>query len=428
MQQHVNNHATNQSQAIEFIDRAIFLSSERTHFKKVNDYFKDLKLLHSEKLWNELSQKIELLLLHSSRDEIMKSFPVELSAQSSKEIEMMNEILVNLYLNFISSFEERLNALKLARIAVHTAERCETRERAIEFLELVLVKTRQTKQTQFEEAEVFVRMNIALLNLHGGDSEKAKEEVNKSHQKEDLFLWKQADPTVSAAFHYLAAQLYKHERDFANFYKSGILYLAYVDCMTLGEDVAQELAVDLALAALLGENVFNFAEFLAHPISKFISKESKSEFGWLLDMVQVFNDGDLNAYDELCEKYADQLNAQPALVMHERKLREKITILAFLRIVFELPAEKREIELADIAVRTKLSVDGVEFLLMKTLSAGLIEGEIDEVSSKVVVTWAQPRILLKPEIQELADRLDQWIQKVSETTTSLQQELLMSSA
>ena len=109
----------------------------------------------------------------------MKSFPVELSAQSSKEIEMMNEILVNLYLNFISSFEERLNALKLARIAVHTAERCETRERAIEFLELVLVKTRQTKQTQFEEAEVFVRMNIALLNLHGGDSEKAKEEVNK---------------------------------------------------------------------------------------------------------------------------------------------------------------------------------------------------------------------------------------------------------
>ena len=179
MQHQLNNHATNQSAAIEFIDRAIFLSSERTHFKKVNDYFKDLKLLHSEKLWNELSQKIELLLLHSSRDEIMKSFPVELSAQSSKEIEMMNEILVNLYLNFISSFEERLNALKLARIAVHTAERCETRERAIEFLELVLVKTRQTKQTQFEEAEVFVRMNIALLNLHGGDSEKAKEEVNK---------------------------------------------------------------------------------------------------------------------------------------------------------------------------------------------------------------------------------------------------------
>ena len=110
----------------------------------------------------------------------------------------------------------------------------------------------------------------------------------------------------------------------------------------------------------------------------------------LLEMVQVFNDGDLNAYDLLCERYAEQLNAQPALVAHERKLREKITILAFLRIVFEL-MRRREIELADIALRTKLTVDGVEYLLMKTLSAGLIRGEIDEVSSKVVVTWAMPR-------------------------------------
>jgi 26S proteasome regulatory subunit N9 len=112
-------------------------------------------------------------------------------------------------------------------------------------------------------------------------------------------------------------------------------------------------------------------------------------------------------------------------VAHERKLREKITILAFLRIVFELPAEKREIDLADIAVRTKLTVDGVEYLLMKTLSAGLIRGEIDEVSSKVVVTWAMPRILLKPQIRELADRLDQWIAKVSSTTASLQSELMI---
>jgi len=130
----------------------------------------------------------------------------------------------------------------------------------------------------------------------------------------------------------------------------------------------------------------------------------------------------------LCERYAEQLNAQPALVAHERKLREKITILAFLRIVFELPAEKREIELADIALRTKLTVDGVEYLLMKTLSAGLIRGEIDEVSSKVVVTWAMPRILLKPQIQELADRLDQWIAKVSSTTTSLQNELMIAAS
>ena len=334
------------------------------------------------------------------------------------------ELLVNLYKIFVNDFEERLNALRLARVAVHVSSRCKNREEAIEFLTSAMEKIKTTRQTSFEEAVVYVRLHIALLYLHGGDESKAKTEVAKD-AKQDLAQWKAPDPSVSAAYHYLAAQLYKHNRDFANFYGSGILYMAYVDATALGDEVATELAVDLALAALLGEGVYNFAEFLAHPISKYISKENGSEFGWLLDMVQVFNDGDLNAYDLLCERYAEQLNGQPALVAHERKLREKITILAFLRIVFELPAEKREIDLADIAVRTKLTVDGVEYLLMKTLSAGLIRGEIDEVSSKVVVTWAMPRILLKPQIRELADRLDQWIAKVSSTTASLQSELMI---
>ena len=50
-----------------------------------------------------------------------------------------------------------------------------------------------------------------------------------------------------------------------------------------------------------------------------------------------------------------------------------------------LPAEQRTIPLSVIAERTKLSVDGVEFLLMKTLSLHLIEGIIDQVASTVQV-------------------------------------------
>ena len=40
--------------------------------------------------------------------------------------------------------------------------------------------------------------------------------------------------------------------------------------------------------------------------------------------------GDIHRYDELCTKYAAMLNAQPALVAHERRLREKITILCLM--------------------------------------------------------------------------------------------------
>ena len=44
-----------------------------------------------------------------------------------------------------------------------------------------------------------------------------------------------------------------------------------------------------------------------------------------------------------------------------------------------LPAESRRVSLDTIASSTKLSQDGVEFLLMKTLSLHLIEGSIDQV-------------------------------------------------
>ena len=42
-----------------------------------------------------------------------------------------------------------------------------------------------------------------------------------------------------------------------------------------------------------------------------------------------------------------------------------------------LPAEERKVALQTIADRTKLTVDGAEFLLMKALSLHLIEGIID---------------------------------------------------
>lgn len=50
-----------------------------------------------------------------------------------------------------------------------------------------------------------------------------------------------------------------------------------------------------------------------------------------------------------------------------------------------LPAEKRTIPFSDIAERTKLDTDGVEFLLMKALSLKLIKGTIDEVQQNVQV-------------------------------------------
>jgi 26S proteasome regulatory subunit N9 len=182
---------------------------------------------------------------------------------------------------------------------------------------------------------------------------------------------------------------------------------------------AQELAVDLSLAALLGENIYNFGELLGHPV---LGALRGSGYEWLAELLAAFNAGDLSAYDALCAKHAAVLNAQPALVAAERALREKITILALTEIVFALPAEQRTISLDAIAAKTHLSKDGVEFLLMKTLSVHLIEGVIDNVAGSVRITWVQPRVLLPPQVAELRARLDGWIDKVHAARLALEEE------
>lgn len=75
-----------------------------------------------------------------------------------------------------------------------------------------------------------------------------------------------------------------------------------------------------------------------------------------------------------------------------------------------------------IAEKTNLQVEGVEYLIMKALSAHLIEGVIDQVEGTVRVTWTRPRTLMKPQIQDLRNRLGTWIDKVQSTLSTLEEE------
>ena len=60
----------------------------------------------------------------------------------------------------------------------------------------------------------------------------------------------------------------------------------------------------------------------------------ESPYAWLRQMLQAFHAGDMAGYDGLCSTHASTLNAMPALVAHERALREKITILCLMELIF----------------------------------------------------------------------------------------------
>ncbi|KAH1040568.1 hypothetical protein J1N35_042311 [Gossypium stocksii] len=93
-----------------------------------------------------------------------------------------------------------------------------------------------------------------------------------------------------------------------------------------------------------------------------------------------------------------------------------------MEIIFSCPSDDRSIPLKVITERTKLSIEDVEYPLMKSLPVRLIEGIIDQVEGTIYVSWAQPRVLGIPQIKSLRDRLDNWMGKRHNTWLSFEAE------
>ena len=86
-----------------------------------------------------------------------------------------------------------------------------------------------------------------------------------------------------------------------------------------------------------------------------------SPYAWLKEVLLAFNAGDLARYDILCVRHADALNSQPALVAHERRLREKITILCLMELIFRYATFSADILMSNMEAMAVLQ-DGASHL------------------------------------------------------------------
>ncbi|XP_073001019.1 26S proteasome non-ATPase regulatory subunit 13 homolog B-like [Typha latifolia] len=374
-----------------------FLESQRESHPELADWYNALADLYQRKLWHQLTLKLEQFV--------------------ALAVVQAGDALIQLYNNFISDFETKINLLKLAHFAVIVSRQYAEKEAAISYLEGVAGKLRDTREMRIEEPILYVKMQIAAFNLEKGNQKECKKLLDEG--KTTLDGMTDVDPSVHASYYWISSQYYKSRQDFAEFYKSALLYLAYTTVDSISESFKLDLAFDLSLAALLGDNIYNFGELLAHPI---INSLLGTKVEWVYHILQAFNSGNLTRYQELCQVHNAALTAQPALVQNERKLLEKINILCLMEIIFSRPSEDRTIPLSIIAERTKLSIEDVEYLLMKSLSVHLIEGIIDQVEGTVYVSWVQPRVLGVPQIKSLRDRLDTWVGKVRSALLSVEAE------
>ncbi|XP_065016086.1 26S proteasome non-ATPase regulatory subunit 13 homolog B-like [Musa acuminata AAA Group] len=374
-----------------------YLEAQRHAQPELADWYSAFADLYQRKLWHQLTLKLEQF--------------VRLAVVQA------GDSLIQLYHNFIAEFETKINLLKFAHFAVVVSHQYSEKEAAISYLDGIIEKLHATRDLQNEETIVYVNMQIAEINLEIGNQKECKRLLEQG--KSTLDSMTDIDPSVHAKYYWMSSQYHKSRQEFAEFYKSTLLHLAYTTVETLSESFKLDLAFDLSLSALLGDNVFNFGELLAHPI---INSLTGTNVEWLYHILHAFNSGNLLRYQELCRVHNIALCAQPALVENEKKLLEKINILCLMEIISSRPSEDRTIPLSVIAERTKLSIEDVEYLLMKSLSVHLIEGIIDQVEGTVHVSWVQPRVLGIPQISSLRDRLDTWVGKVRQALLSVEAE------
>ncbi|KAE8221797.1 hypothetical protein CF319_g4899 [Tilletia indica] len=383
-------------------------------------YFPRFKNLRSKKLWYQLTLSLEDL--------------ISLPQSSSPDLKdgKGRQLLIGLYEDFISGFANKLSPLRWVGIAVNVARLYPEPSQSLAFLnEAVVSKTAPPPEksttaadgtaaaaeskpaeptsavaaTRSDDAYVFARMEAAHFQLVLGDLEGTKEGMDRCAKILDGF--DSVEHAVHAAYYRVSGDYFKANAEYANYYKNSLLFLACVNIDTdlTAEDRVQR-AHDLSVSALLGDTIYNFGELLLHPI---LDSLQKTQHAWLSDLLFAFNAGDLGRFESLLPNLPTH---QPLLQENLDFLRQKICLMALIESVFKRSTDDRTLTFETIATETRLPVDEVEHLVMKALSLGLIRGTLDQHAQVARISWVQPRVLDRRQIEALQERLNQWCERV----------------
>jgi 26S proteasome regulatory subunit N9 len=195
-----------------------FLEDLQTEHPDIASELADMAALYQRKLWHQLTLKIEAAF--SSPGFNRGSIPVQL------------------FQSFVMDFAHKINLLKLAHFAVHASKYQPSPQASMDFLEAVIVKLQEMKGLKVAEPVLFLRMHIAQFKLETGAMQEAKVMVEGG--KESLDSLSDVDPSVSAAVHYVSSLYHKGVPDFAEFYRSTLMYLSFVSSDSLPEVRARQ--------------------------------------------------------------------------------------------------------------------------------------------------------------------------------------------
>ena len=117
-------------------------------------------------------------------------------------------------------------------------------------------------------------------------------------------------------------------------------------------------------------------------------------------------------FGQAVDRHNEYIQRFPNIVKELTHLAQKVRIISFLELLFQVDKDERSLPFSRIAQHCVLGIDDVELLIMKSMSLGLVKGTIDEVEQIVHVDWMMPRYLSKAHLEIMNRKLRDWEGKV----------------
>jgi 26S proteasome regulatory subunit N9 len=368
----------------------------------VAQVFQNLEGLYKKKLWHQLTQEIR--------------------KQVNDPTFVQHVDLKEFYDNFITDLEFRINLLDLAEIVMPIARKVfETNKQgAFDFLKKIQTNVKKDKQANIRVTSGLIELHLNNKDDQGScvDIAEIRSMIEETQKEVDELV---GVTPVHAPFYKVSATYLKEVGDHAGYYREALRYLGCEDAQKLTKQEKHVQAMLLGFAALLGEDIYNFGELLAHPI---LNALRGTDEGWIVDVLYSFNSGDLNKFRE----YESKWGVWNDINKNKENLEGKIRLLCLMEIALGRNSKNRHISFKEISEKALIEVKKVEYLVMKALSKGLVKGSIDQVNRTVHITWVQPRVLSPAQIYQMSERVGAWrvdVEKMETVVRENAKEILM---
>ena len=147
---------------------------------------------------------------------------------------------------------------------------------------------------QNDEATVLLSTAIGSLYLSQRNLDATKNLIRDTQATLDTL---DNITSVHGRFYELSSEYHKLMGNHADYYRDALRFLGCVDISEIPASDQADRAFSIGLAAILGKEIYNFGELLAHPVLEVL--KATQDRKWLVDLLIAFNSGDMPAFESL---------------------------------------------------------------------------------------------------------------------------------